>query len=111
MTPPTPTPKRVAAQIGTIRSFPTGAGRGSFAVSRRRDELRRSHLGPGVFTDPGELVPVEAAVEPHAEPPAVADVRRDEEPLRVGLDEHALHPVGSGAPDREAPVAVVVREH
>ena len=31
-----------------------------------------------------------------------------EEPLGVGLDEHLLRPLGRGAPDREAAVAVVV---
>jgi hypothetical protein len=41
----------------------------------------------------------------------VADVRRHEEALRIGLDERALKPGGSGAPEREAAVAVVVREH
>ena len=46
-----------------------------------------------------------------AEPAAVADVRRDEEPLRVEVDERRLDARRGRAPDREAPVAVVVRQH
>src|SRR5215471_11564817 len=56
-------------------------------------ELLRRNLCVRVLADPGQLVPVEAAVESHAEPAAVADVGRDEEPLRLGLDEHLLHAV------------------
>jgi len=41
----------------------------------------------------------------------VTDVRRHEELLRVGLDEQALIARRRRAPDREAPVAVVVVEH
>src|SRR6266511_4332994 len=41
----------------------------------------------------------------------MADVRRNEETVRFRLDQRLLHPVRRGAPDRESPVAVVVREH
>src|SRR6188472_2364885 len=64
-----------------------------FASCPRRgllDELRGSHLGVGVLEDPGELVVVERAVEAEAEPAAVADVRRAEAAIRVGLDQHLL---------------------
>jgi hypothetical protein len=54
---------------------------------------------------------VQASVEPDPEPAAVAHVRRDEEALWVGLDEHRLHPGRGRTPDREAAVAVVVGEH
>jgi hypothetical protein len=74
------------------------------------DQLRGRDGRICVFGDPREFVPVESAVEPHAEPAAVADVGRHEETLRVGLHQHPLDPVGSGAPDREAAVAVVVRQ-
>ena len=41
----------------------------------------------------------------------MADVRRDEEPVGVGIDEHRLEAVRGRAPDREPPVAVVVAQH
>ena len=41
----------------------------------------------------------------------MADIRRDEEPLRVGVHEHRLETVGRRAPDREPPVAVMVGQH
>src|SRR6185437_7644601 len=59
------------------------------AASRRTerlaDELCRRDLGVGVLGDARQLVPVEPPIEPDAEPAAVADVRRDEEPLRVRI--------------------------
>src|SRR6266545_3344487 len=75
------------------------------------DELRRRHLRVGVLCDPGDLVPVEPSVEPHAEPPAMADVRRYEEALGIRVHQHVLHPLGSGAPEREPAVAVEIRQH
>jgi hypothetical protein len=77
----------------------------------RLDELWRCDLGVGVLGDTLQLVPVEGAVEPDAEPATVPDVGRHEEPLGIALDQHLLHPLRSGAPHREAPVPVVVREH
>jgi hypothetical protein len=41
----------------------------------------------------------------------VTDVRRPEEALRVGLDEHLLDAALGRAPDREASVAVLVVQH
>src|SRR5436190_23477099 len=80
-------------------------------AERFAHELLRRHLGIGVLDDARQLVPVEPAIEADAEPAAVADVGRHEEPLRLGLDEHLLHPVAGGAPDCEATVPVVVVEH
>ena len=57
------------------------------------DQLRRRDLGIRVLDDPGQLVPVEPAVEPDPEPAAMADVRRDEEPLGIRLDQHRLQPL------------------
>jgi len=54
---------------------------------------------------------MDTAVEPDPEPAAMTDVRRPEETLRIGLDQHLLHSFLGGAPDREATVAVVVAEH
>jgi hypothetical protein len=51
---------------------------------------------------------VELPVETQSEPAAVTDVRRAEEPLGVGLDEHLLDAVLGRSPQREPPVAVVV---
>jgi hypothetical protein len=54
---------------------------------------------------------VDAAVEADAEPASVADVRRAKESVGVGFDEHLLDAALGGAPDCEAPVAVVAVEH
>ena len=54
---------------------------------------------------------MQLAVEPDAEPAPMADIRRHEEPFRIGLDEHRLHARRRGAPDGEAAVAVVVGQH
>ena len=72
------------------------------------DELRRCDLGEGVLRDPGHFVPVHGPVEAKTEPAPMTDVRRPEEPLRIGVDEHFLHPWCGCTPDREAPVAVMV---
>src|SRR5918999_1372776 len=77
------------------------------AEPRRLDQLCRGNLRVGVLGDSRELVPVERPVEPGAEPAAMADVGRNEESLRVGLDEHLLHSGRGRAPDRKAAVAVV----
>src|SRR5207253_6271320 len=89
---------------------PIASSTSALLAQRRLDEARRRDLRVRVLDDSRELVPVEAAVEPDTEPAAVADVRRYEEPLAVGLDQHRLHSLGSGAPDREPPVPVVVRQ-
>src|SRR5437867_1380198 len=57
-------------------------------------ELRGRDLGVGVLGNPRELVPVEPAIEPDAQPTAMPDVRRHEEPLRIGLGEQLLHTFG-----------------
>ena len=41
----------------------------------------------------------------------MAGVRGHEELLRIGVGEELLNALGRGTPDREAPVAVVVRQH
>lgn len=58
--------------------------------------------------DAGDLVPLQVAVEAHAQPAAVADVGRPEEPLGVGLDHRLLGADRGRAPQRQRPVAVVV---
>jgi hypothetical protein len=73
----------------------------------RRVAAPRRDLRPCVLDDPGDLVAVEAAVEPNADPAAVPDVRRDVETVGIGLRERRLHSRGSGADEREAAVAVV----
>ena len=54
---------------------------------------------------------MQTTVEPDAEPAAMTHVRRHEEPLRIGLDEHRLHSRRRGAPEREPTVTVMVRQH
>src|SRR4051794_40158163 len=75
------------------------------------DAVSACAVGVSVFGDAGELVPVEAPVEPHAQPATRTHVRRDEELVGVRLDQHLLHPLRRGAPDRETAVAVVVVHH
>src|SRR6266699_2722426 len=77
---------------------------------RLLDELGRRDLGVGVLGDPRELVPVEAAVEPDAEPAPMPDVRRNEELLGIGARQQLLNTLRCRAPDRKPPVAVVVRQ-
>src|SRR5215217_462980 len=68
------------------------------------------HGDVGVLDRARDRVPVQAAIEPHADPAPMTDVRRDEVELRLRLDEPALEPVRRRAPEREAAVAVVVVE-
>jgi hypothetical protein len=77
-------------------------------VAELRDELRRRDLGVGVLGDPRELLPVDPAVEPKAEPAPVTDVGRAEEVLRTRLDERFLRAGRLRHPRGEAAVAVVV---
>jgi uncharacterized protein YndB with AHSA1/START domain len=65
-------------------------------------------LAVGVLDDRGDLAPVGAPVQPHAEPAAVAHIRRAEEAFRLFVDEHLLRARWRGAPDTEDPVAVMV---
>jgi hypothetical protein len=81
------------------------------AGARSLDELGRRDLGVGVLGNPRELVPVKTTVEPDAEPSPVPDVGRHEELLGIRLRQQLLHAVRRRAPDREAPVPVVVRQH
>src|SRR5919204_4592064 len=76
---------------------------------RSLHEASRRYLCVRILHDAGELVPVERAVESHPEPAPVAPVRGHEKPLRVRVDEHLLHSFGSGTPQREASVAVMIR--
>jgi hypothetical protein len=47
-----------------------------------------------------------------SDPAALADVRRNEEPVRIRLDEQRLRVVPREEPERDAAIAVmVVREH
>ena len=79
--------------------------------ARGFDEAGRSYLGVRILGDTGELVPVDAAIEPDPEPTSVPDIRRHEETFLIGLDEHLLHSVRGSAPNGEATVAVVICQH
>ena len=85
------------------RTSVRGAGRPRRAWRARRPRTRPRRCR--------RARPSGATVEPDAEPASVADVRRHEEPLRIRLHEHLLHPVGSSAPDRKASVAMVICQH
>src|SRR5829696_3401153 len=90
------------------RGRPATRPRGLAARPGLLHQLRRRDLDVSVLEDPRELVPVELPVEAQAEPAAVPEVRRTEEPLGVGLDEHLLNAALGRSPQRERPVAVVV---
>ena len=62
----------------------------------------------GVFDDLRDLGPVGTAVEPHADPAAVPDVRGHVEPLGLLVDELGLHAGRRRAPQPENAVAVMV---
>jgi hypothetical protein len=66
------------------------------------------HDEPGIGDEPGDLVPVHRDVEPDAEPASMADVWRDEEPIRSAGDERILDAVGRRAPETEPIVVVMV---
>src|SRR4030095_12774006 len=82
-----------------------------FGVTRRR-QCGRQAFGRGhavaVLENLGDLVPIDLAVEPHADPAFVADVRRVEELVRVGVDEGFLRTRARLAPHCDAVGAVVV---
>jgi hypothetical protein len=74
------------------------------------DEACGRNLGERVLDDSLQLDPVETAIETEAQPAPMADVGRHEEPVGLGSDEHFLHPGRRRAPNREAIVAVVIRQ-
>src|SRR5207302_10957022 len=84
-----------------------GAGCSLVAFELLDQPLRRDGA-ERVLDDAADLVPVEIAVEADAEPAPMPHVRRHEELVRVGVDEQLLVAGRGGAPDREAPVAVVL---
>jgi len=55
-----------------------------------------------------DVAPRELAVQPHADPPEPADVRRHEVVLRLAVDQHRLRARRRGAPQREPAIAVMV---
>ena len=81
------------------------------SVPRGLDELWGSDVRIGVLDDPGQLMPIQPAIEANAQPAAMPHVRWHEELLRIGIRQELLNAVRRRAPDREAPVAVMVREH
>jgi hypothetical protein len=81
------------------------------AETRLVDQPLRRDFAERVLDDAGELVPVDVVVQKHAEPAAMTDVGRPEEPLGCCGDKELLIAGRSGAPDREAAVAVMVVQH
>src|SRR5262249_1701801 len=77
---------------------------------RAVDERLRRDGRIRVLDRPCDLVPVEAAVQVHADPAAVTDVRRAEVVLGLALHQRLLHPGRRRAPDREPAVVVMVVE-
>lgn len=61
---------------------------GSFP--EKASEARRCHGAVGVLAQHLHRSPVDAAVEPHPDPAATSDIRRAEEPLRIGFDQGFL---------------------
>src|SRR5581483_9780172 len=102
-------PRRVRAAAALERARWAVRGRLRL-LARVRQQLLRRDGRERVLDDPRELVPVDAVVEPHAEPAAVADVGRPEEALGVRRDEQLLVPRRRRAPDAEDAVAVMVVE-
>jgi len=92
-----------------VGSGQTGAGA---SVGRQQSTYGRRSDGPeGIERDRVELRLVDGE-QMDAEPAAVPDVRRPEEPVRFGLEKLRLDAVGGGTPDREPTVlVVVVQEH
>jgi hypothetical protein len=91
---------------------PLASGRPSLAAfqlfhecTRRDDAICFGHEG-------GDFAPPRSDVKANADPAALADIRWPKESLGVARDEVALQTLGSGAPDRQASVPVmVVQEH
>src|SRR5438552_1539812 len=98
-----------SVHFGSAHSRHTPARSGS-VVEACLEQALRGDSAVRVLHDARELVPVDAVVQADAEPAAVADVRRAEEPRRVGLHEQLLIPRTRGAPDAEDPVTVMIVE-
>ncbi len=73
-----------------------------------RDEPFRRHFSVGVEDQVCDLVPVLRDVKVDAEPAAVADVPRAEEPPVIGADEDFLRAGRGRAPEGDAVVVMVV---
>jgi hypothetical protein len=87
-------------------------GIGPTLRSGRLDERLRRNTRVSILDRPCDLVPVQPPIQPHPDPAAVADVGRAEVVLGLGAHQRLLHALGRGAPQRQAPVAVmVVEEH
>src|SRR3954451_15670303 len=82
------------------------------ATRELSDQRLRRHEQVRLLDRPRERIPLEAAVQPHADPATVADVGRDEVVLRRARDEAGLRAVRGGQPQRDPPVPMmVVRRH
>ena len=92
-----------AGRRRAVEQFSWTAIAAETAALRHADLAGRVQLGHqpggddavGVGDQLGDLVPVDRDVEVDAEPAAVADVRRPEEPLGVGGDQRLLVPGGA----------------
>ena len=94
-------PWHVAGQVPYRREFSRNA----------HPAQRRAPLEPPSGRRPGparRFRPVDRHVEPNAEPAAMSDIWRSKEPLRSRLDEHGLDAFGSGAPEAEHVIVVMV---
>ena len=78
----------------------------SFGVEEG-NELGGSDRPVGIFTQVGDLAPVDIPVEPYADPAAMTDVGRAEETFTISVDQGVLRPRGSGAPQVGEGVPVV----
>ena len=95
------------------RSSPTSSSVPRAVASRLRvelsDQLLRRDGTVRVLADRRDLVPVDRYVEPNADPTPVADVRRTEEPVGLGLHEERLHARRRRTPEvRELVVVMTV---
>src|SRR3989475_3911551 len=76
--------------------------------SRCLDQLLRRNCQVRILDQPGDPAPAEIPVQAHAEPAQMADVGWDEVAIGLRRNQHPLDLRRRRAPDREAPVAVVV---
>src|SRR5262245_44554310 len=79
----------------------------SFRAQSLRELLRRRHA-IAARDQCGDLVPIRFAIEAHAYPAFMADVRRPEEGICIGADQHRLAALGRLEPDREPAVATLL---
>src|SRR5215207_3895221 len=79
----------------------------AFSSSAVQQALRR-HLHVGIANERGDEAPRGPAVDPHADPAARTDVRRDEKALRIGRDEVLLSTERRRQPDGEPIRAVMM---